>query len=327
MMQLENRWRQATHRSMHHSPTITAEGLVLGYETFLIRRSNQSFALADDAERALCLLAILNRRPCSKTVLAAIDRAFTCWERGDKGLAHIHLAMVKLGRLDGVEDARRLFLAESLLDAGMSASDLAAAVDLGLDLPLHKYDQDEPRNPAHTTGGGQWTKNPGAGKSRAFQKPIVIGRAASSLADALGADAIVWLSRFAQRLALPTAVLGAVLLPSPNPGIAAEGDVPGRPDLRYHLDHDTGLLRLSAKDDPDPSHALVAQLGADGVYREVETRIPIARAVGGTAVLIDPDRIPRTDGDATEDDDRPKLCPAPQLDKAGGRKLFDLLYE
>ena len=79
--------------------------------------------------------------------------------------------------------------------------------------------------------------------------------------------------------------------------------------------------------DPDPAHALVAQLGADGVYREVETRVAIARALGDKVVLIDLDRAPATSDQTTEGDDGPKLCPAPKEDRPGGRRLFDVLYE
>ena len=135
-----------------------------------------------------------------------------------------------------------------------------------------------------------------------------------------------WLMQFAGRLALPAATFGALFVPSPNEGVSEEGSVPDHPGLRYRLDRDTGMLRLSNETDPDATHALVAQLGADGVYRDIATRVPVARALGDAAVLIDLDRTPAVDTDAPERDDEPKLCPAPKPDQSGGRKLFDELY-
>ncbi len=132
--------------------------------------------------------------------------------------------------------------------------------------------------------------------------------------------------RLAGRLALPTATFGALFVPSPNEGVSEDGSVLDRPGLRYRLDRDTGALRLSNVADPETSHAMVAQFGADGVYRDVATRVPVARALGDAAVLIDLDRAPAVDTDAPERDDESKLCPTPKPDQPGGRKLFDELY-
>ena len=118
---------------------------------------------------------------------------------------------------------------------------------------------------------------------------------------------------------------GAAFVPWPNDGTAEDGIVPDRPGLRHRLDHDTGTLRLADRADPDPTHALVAQLGADSVYRDVDTRVPIARALGDRVVLIDLDRAPAHE--AAMEKDGPKLCPAPKEDRPGGRRLFDVLYE
>ena len=101
--------------------------------------------------------------------------------------------------------------------------------------------------------------------------------------------------------------------------------------MSYRLDRDTGTLRLSLDSDPDPDHALVALLGTDGIYRDVETKVAIARAVGSSAVIIDLDRASSvadtTAEDGETDDEKPKLCPDPSKDQGGGRKLFDIIYE
>ena len=215
----------------------------------------------------------------------------------------------------------------------------ALAEELGLKLPpvsLSKNDQDEPRNPSGSgRASGQWTKNPVPGASIAWApavrpdapSPPTLRPTAASLVDTLGAEAVEWLGQLAARLALPAALFGAIFVPSPSSGTSEQGQVPGHLGLSYELDHDTGTLRLSLDSDPDPDHALVAQLGADGIYRDVETKVPIARAVGTSAVLIDLERAPAIAESAATDEDEPKLCPAPTADKPGGRKLFDIMYE
>ena len=61
MEDLERRWRGASCHPLHRSPTITDDGVVLGFGTVLIRRHGGSFALVEDGERALCLLSIVAR--------------------------------------------------------------------------------------------------------------------------------------------------------------------------------------------------------------------------------------------------------------------------
>ncbi|MGA8170798.1 MAG: hypothetical protein WB816_08210 [Methylocystis sp.] len=64
-------------------------------------------------------------------------------------MANIRLAFARIPRLDEPSDAYRLFLAEELLDAGMSPAGLMKG--LGFDAPargLAKYDPSQPRVPA-----------------------------------------------------------------------------------------------------------------------------------------------------------------------------------
>ena len=334
MEELERRWRRALCRPLHRSPTVTDDGVVLGFGTVLIRRSRGAFALPGDGERALCLLSVAARRVQSADLLEVFRRAVGCWEDGDASLAHIHLAFAKLVGIGDEDDAWRLFQAAYLLDADMAPRALMKAIGLdagacgfGKASDLGKYDPDQPRHPAGSgEDSGRWSKGGGGGTSLALAPN-------AALVPSLAAEAVTWLARFAARLSLPTAVFGAALVPSPNPGLAEKGVVPGRPDLRYHLDHDTGLLRLSAADDPDPTHTLVAQLGADGLYREVDTGLPVARALGGAVTLIDFDGAPvekdEPNGDrkAIISSEGPKLCPAPSEDRAGGRMQFDVTYQ
>ena len=338
MEDLERRWRRALCHPLHRTPTITDDGVVLGFGTVLIRRYGEAFALPSDGERAIYLLSIVARQAQPNDLVEVFRRAFRCWNGGDPSLAHIHLAFAKLVGIGDEDDAWRLFQAAYLLDADMAPRALMKAV--GLDTSafflgkmscLNKYDPDQPRHPAGSgQDSGRWSRGPGSGTSLSLA-PNAAG--VPSLAAELAPEAVAWLVRFAARLSLPTAVLGAALIPSANPGLAEEGTVPGRSDLRYHLDRDAGLLRLSAAADPDPTHALVAQLGSGGLYREVETGVPVARALGDAVTLMDLDRGPvekdEPDGDrkAATSGAGPKLCPAPTEDWAGGRKQFDVTYQ
>ena len=342
---LQERWRLMSRGTLHESATITDLGVVLGFDTVLVRRATDGYDLTGDAERLLCLLSITQRRPQQPRSLYCLRRALACWEQGNKALAHIHLAFGRLPRVENVDDAWRLHQAGGLIDLGMAPRILAK--ELGFELPsasLSKYDENQLRNPAGSGRvSGQWAKDPVAAGSIAWApepqpnapSPVATAGAgalalrptAPSLVDALGAEALEWLAALAEGLTLPAAVFGTIFVPSPTSGTSEAGEVPGHPGLSYALDHDTGTLRLSQDSNPDPDDALVAQLGADGIYRDVETKVPIARAVGSSAVLIDLAQAPAIADSITSDDDQPKLCPAPSNDQGGGRKLFDVLYE
>ncbi len=78
--------------------------------------------------------------------------------RGEKSLAHIHLAQLGLPPLDD-EQAFRLFLADRLIASGHDPRALGKA--LGFDLPpgLKKYSPDQPRDERGrwtSDGGGSW---------------------------------------------------------------------------------------------------------------------------------------------------------------------------
>ncbi|MGH6852873.1 MAG: hypothetical protein ACREDJ_06715, partial [Methylocella sp.] len=77
------------------------------------------------------------------------------------------------------------------------------------------------------------------------------------------------------------AVLGAIFVPSPNPGLISAGAVPGDPGLRHAINHDEGTLRLTRGGEV----AAAAQRGPDGIFYEAETGAPIARDVGGSIVF------------------------------------------
>ena len=209
-----------------------------------------------------------------------------------------------------------------------------------------RYNPDQPRNPAGSgREAGRWTSSSSTssfheGVSDTVSSAAVIVPAQPKFAllippppgllQELAPSAIGWLARMAARLAGPLAFFGAIVIPDRNPGITSEGTIPGKPDIAYRINHDDGTLRLTDKRDPDPDHVTVALLGHDGLYREVDTGLAIARSLPGGGVVIDAtseaEEQPDTGRKPRAAADEPKLCPAPTDDKAGGRRLFDELY-
>jgi hypothetical protein len=126
------------HHSLSRSLAFTDAGLVLGAGTLVapMRRGGGDAAALDlsGEDRILALLAAAFAAPVNAAaVLAKFRRASELWVQGDKCLAHIHLAHLRLPKLESGEQAFRLFLADHLIASGHSPRDLCEA--LGFDLP------------------------------------------------------------------------------------------------------------------------------------------------------------------------------------------------
>ena len=92
-----------------------------------------TFDIEQGEDRLFALLAAAHGRPMSPDLPRHLDEAFAHWRRGERALANIRLAFARIPRLDDRSDAYRLFLAEELLDAGMSPAALMKG--LGFDAP------------------------------------------------------------------------------------------------------------------------------------------------------------------------------------------------
>jgi hypothetical protein len=121
-----------------------------------------------EAERAIALLSVAVGRPLDATAAKHARRALDRARNGDAPLAMTHLAPAGVGRLDDPrEDARRLFIADGLMKAGVSpAAILAALSDTAP--PSNElnraYDPDQPRVPAGSgRPSGQWTSGDSTG--------------------------------------------------------------------------------------------------------------------------------------------------------------------
>ena len=120
--------RERRHQPFHALLQLGDNGLTLGRGSRLARGdpASRETCFEHDMERLMVLLSAVCGRPVSPLVVKQAQRAAEHWRCGDKALAHIELAFARLPRLESENDAFRLFLAEALLDDGMSPHEAAA---------------------------------------------------------------------------------------------------------------------------------------------------------------------------------------------------------
>ncbi|WP_044563688.1 hypothetical protein [Azospirillum sp. B4] len=154
-------WRDRRRHGLNPYPVLTPAGLVLGAGTVLAKLANDTWApqaLQIDADRLLALLSIAyDRRHTvdqAHRILAKVQAASRALAAGEPVQAAIHLAHACLGALPDPDAARRLFLAETLLDQGMGSDALVKAACL----PLAKYSPEQPRD-----DHGRWTSGSASG--------------------------------------------------------------------------------------------------------------------------------------------------------------------
>jgi hypothetical protein len=298
----EDRARNVPIQSLLH---FTSEGLVFGAGTVLVpadgRRRLQK--LEGHEARILALLSAACGKVVSPRVLGNIDRAGKSWREGDDCLAYIHLAHARLPEpQDPYESARCLFIADAVLKTGASPQALLKALKFDaayIDAVEKLYNPLEPRVPKGSGRiSGRWTRG-----------------LLSGLAD-LTEGAAVSLGRFAARLLLRAGaaetVFRILFIPSPNK-IHVEGDVPGVTGLHYSWNRDETQLHLTYDDSDGVQSTFTAQLN-DDVFRDPGGRI-IGRVLVDGNIAIDLHAIPSIPAN----DDEPRLCPLPGLDKPGER--------
>jgi hypothetical protein len=342
--ELEGRFeKRARSRPIAYAAEIGEDGLVLGAGTILARMTRDSlgepaFDLEQDEDRLYALLAATHGRPMSPDLSRHLGEAFAHWRRGEKALANIRLAFAQIPRLGDRSDAYRLFLAEELLDAGMSPAALMKG--LGFDAPargLAKYDPNQPRVPAGSgRNSGRWGSGGGAAKAPApaaivpapavASPPVVAAVRAASAPGTLAEGLFASVADSAFLAGLETlaamvgsaATLGAIFIPTPA-GVVSHGAIPGEPGLSYSFDEPAGLLRLYRDDEARQQTVAEARLRPDGILAESETGLPIARMVKGSLVF-DADSLAgaKAEAGARSQRDEPKLCPDPTPDVPHG---------
>jgi hypothetical protein len=122
-------------------------------------------------------------------------------------------------------------------------------------------------------------------------------------------------------------VLGAVFIPSRNRAVV-EGTFPGQTDLFYTWDRPAGALRLYHHGENGREVVVDCRKGRDNVFRDVDTKAPVARLVDDSLVF-DADMLaePRGDARSGEATDGPKLCPAPTKDVPHGASEAAWAYQ
>ena len=161
--QLQRDWRARLAGSgLCDAPSLGAGGVVLGAGTVLAGAENSIYGSpAGQGARLKALLCVAYGRPVDLQAMGHVKAAAARWGTGDAGLANVHLALARFGRLtDPVEAARRLFIADRLMEAGVSAGAISEAVRLTSppSSDVQKYNQLEPRvPPGNARASGEWT--------------------------------------------------------------------------------------------------------------------------------------------------------------------------
>ena len=179
------------------------------------------------------------------------------------------------------------------------------------------FNPDEPRD-----AQGRWTDEGGA-EGESFATPLAPPIAASTVAAGetgasffgpVGRTALAGLADLAAGSAAPTAFLGVLFLPT-NSKLIYEGVLPGRPDLGYRYDQDTGVLEINRQSTTGQQLVVAARVGTDGLFRDADGRV-VGRSLGSIAA-VDADALPTAVGHigaeagtaAASSEDRPKLAP------------------
>jgi hypothetical protein len=142
-------------------PEFANGALILGAGTKLAEARGERRDEAAESERAVALVSVAIGRPLDASAAAHARRALAKAHEGDAALALTHLALAGVGCLtEPREDARRLFIADGLMKAGVPpATILAVLADAPSPDALDRaYNPKEPRVPAgNGRPSGRWT--------------------------------------------------------------------------------------------------------------------------------------------------------------------------
>lgn len=310
------------------------DGLMVGDKLPIIRLLKGRLAVAEDGERCLTLLSILRRKAVEADVLLHLEAAAAYLRHGNKALANLRLAFAHLPPIADEQDMERLLWAAFLLDRGVAPRQLMQhlALDSSAFDAVTKYSRDQPRVPA---GNGRTSGQ--FGSYAGYQALLSVPGAANGFLAGASQDIVAALTRFASRLSIPTAVLGALFIPTPNSGGVTEGSLPDAPDVAFKNDAPAGVLTLSTV--AGGQEVAVTARNQSGVFVATQSGQEIGRDLGGHLflaldavmdVLEDAQEAHEDEGTkpkAAINNDEPRLCPAPQKDTPHGSKETAAAYE
>jgi hypothetical protein len=269
---------------------VDSDGVMLGADCVLVRRTVRGFEAADSEQLAGLTKTVfaddarLRRLP---QVLAGVVSAL---EEGDLVKAQLLGLALRLGKLDEAQ-LRRLSRAGGLAKDAIS------------------FDPDQPRDER-----GRWTTEGGQPVSGAAAARMTMPPPQSPWLGEVAPAALRALGQVASRFAGPVAFLGTLLIPT-NRSLITEGTVSGREDLKYEYDEDARIVTLYRDEDGHRTFLLEAKPDFDGIIRDATGRA-IGRKIGDSAVVLDPDMLPGAD--RRIGDKGPEVCPDPAPDRPGG---------
>jgi hypothetical protein len=155
-------WQRASDRGIKGHLTVTKEGILLGADTAIAKRRNdEDMACEIDGreDQILALVGTAYGRPVSPSIIPHLRRAYQAYRRGDLVAAQRFLGVTGLRGLGDEEPASfRLFLADRLLQSGLTAEEFLTALSDGASSSdsLGKANPNDPKHPgwpAGTVGG------------------------------------------------------------------------------------------------------------------------------------------------------------------------------
>jgi hypothetical protein len=319
----------ATMRRLHERGpqsrglAVDAEGVILGPDCILVRRTPAGYRSANPNEIARLTRSVLGddgRLQRLPIVLAGITRALNAGDLVKAQLLGLEIPLVDLDD----EQLARLRLAGDL---------------------LKDFDPNQPRDER-----GRWTSDGGEEENSApaLGSAVVAGTAASTLAPEIAPFMARVAAAFGAVGGAPALVLGAVLVPfsSFNRSNVSEGTLPDAPNIAYR--YDEGVLTLSYRDSDGQTAQLFHGLsGIDGLYRDAEGNA-IGRNLGdGQGFVLDPDALPALAAKVKAKDrfnqdkitaallsfsqaaarSEPRLCPDPSADPGGISSVRAGMYQ
>jgi|SRR5579884_2196918 len=297
---------------------VDAEGAMLGPDCVLVRRTAAGYRCVRPEEAAAIQKALLGAQGDDSDRLFVLSQGIAkALNEGELALAQIYGLRIPIAGLDSGQ-LRKLVAVAPWVKAN--------------------FNPDEPRIPAGEPGGGEWTDDDGGGSETvplaalAGATAAAAAETATSIFGPLGRTALAGLTDLAAGVAAPTAFLGLLFLPT-NSGLVSEGTLPGRPDLSYRYNRDTGVLDIFRQDDAGRRLLVSGHTGVDGLFHDAAGEV-IGRGLGST-IIVDPDALPapasRTGAEARVEaqtgQNRPQLCPKPTPEDFTGRKDRALAYQ
>ncbi len=296
---LDKAWnKQRSFTPLEPDLTFGPDGLTLGCGAVLAKAERAlgraRINLEGQEARIEALLAAAYGRRVDEAAMRHLRRGVLRWNEGDAALAAMHLAFMGLGRLPNPRtDAKRLFMAEALLDAGASPDLIFETLGLTKSATatgVGHYNPAEPRVPKGSgPASGEWMQIFGL-----FLRGLTRKQALA-------------LAGVAARFSAPTVFLATLFIPTNKTSTEEDYSVPGHPGVRLHRGVGERLWRLTY---PGPNgHSLTAIEADDGLIRDQNGKI-IGHTVEG-AVVFDGIAVGVADRDA------PSLCPKYEPDRPG----------